>query len=123
MTENRPLSPHITIHKWILSQIMSILHRSTGIGLSLGLLFISIWLLCLSFGLEYYSLFELFFFNFAGKIIISIILICFTFHFFDELRKLFWVFGIGLDVKMIKITSYIVIFCSLIISIIVFLLL
>ena len=36
MTNNRPLSPHITVHKWILSQIMSILHRSTAIGFSFG---------------------------------------------------------------------------------------
>ena len=42
MNNNRPLSPHLTIHKWILSQIMSILHRATAIGFSFGSLFISL---------------------------------------------------------------------------------
>ena len=106
MTNNRPLSPHITVHKWMLSQIMSILHRATGIGFSFGILFISLWLLALSCGPSYYSIFQLFFFNFFGKIIITIILFCFSFHFIDEFRKFFWAFGIGLDVKTIKITSF-----------------
>ena len=123
MTNHRPLSPHITVHKWMLSQIMSILHRATAIGFSIGLLFISLWLFSLSFGPLYYSIFKLIFLNFFGKIIISIISLCFSFYFIDELRKLFWIFGLGLGVKTIKITSYFVILCSLIILILIFLLL
>lgn len=113
MKNNRPLSPHITIHKWIFSQIMSIMHRATAIGFSLGLLFISLWLLSFSLGLIYYSIFELFFFNFVGKVIILIISFCFIFYFIDELRKFFWVFSLGIDVRTIKITSCLVIFFSL----------
>ena len=121
MTNNRPLSPHITVHKWILSQIMSILHRATGIGLVFGILFISLWLLSLSFGPDYYSIFQLFFFNFLGRIIVLVICFCFFFHFIDELRKIFWALGIGLDIKTIKVTSDIIIFGSTIFTIFIFL--
>ena len=121
MNNNRPLSPHLTIHKWILSQIMSILHRVTAIGISFGILFVSLCLLSLSLGSTYYLTFQLVFFNYFGKIITTIILLCYTFHFVDEFRKLFWAVGIGLDVQTIKITSYFVIFFSLIISIFIFL--
>ena len=121
MTNKRPLSPHLTIHKWILSQIMSILHRVTAIGISFGILFVSLWLLSLSLGSAYYLAFQLVFFNYFGKIIIIVISLCYTFHFIDEFRKLFWAFGFGLDVQTLKITSYIVIFCSLIISFFIFL--
>ena len=121
MNNNRPLSPHLTIHKWILSQIMSILHRVTAIGISFGILFVSLWLFSLSLGSTYYLTFQLVFFNYFGKIITTIILLCYTFHFVDEFRKLFWAVGIGLDVQTIKITSYLVIFFSLIISIFIFL--
>ena len=69
MNNNRPLSPHLTIHKWILSQIMSILHRVTAIGLSFGILFISLWLLSLSLGSSYYLTFQLIFFNLDLSII------------------------------------------------------
>ena len=121
MENHRPLSPHLTIHKWMLSQIMSILHRITAIGLTFGIFFISLWLLSLSFGPTYYSIFKIIFFNFLGKSIIIIISFCFSFHFIDEFRKLFWAFGFGLNVKTIKITSYFIIFSSLLISVIIFL--
>ena len=121
MKTKRPLSPHLTIHKWILSQIMSILHRVTAIGISFGILFVSLWLLSLSLGSAYYLAFQLVFFNYFGKIIITVISLCYTFHFIDEFRKLFWAAGVGLNVQTIKITSYLVIFFSLIISIFIFL--
>ena len=120
MFRNRPLSPHITVHKWILSQIMSILHRSTAIGFSLGLLFISLWLFSISLGPKYFFIFQLFFYNFFGKIIILIISFCFLFHFIDEIRKLFWAFGIGLNINTLKITSYIIIICSVFSTILIF---
>ena len=121
MKTKRPLSQHLTIHKWILSQIMSILHRVTAIGISFGILFVSLWLLSLSLGSAYYLAFQLVFFNYFGKTIITVISLCYTFHFIDEFRKLFWAIGVGLDVQTIKITSYFVIFFSLIISIFIFL--
>jgi len=117
MANKRPLSPHITIHKWILSQIVSIMHRATAIGFSIGLLFISLWLVSFSLGQLYFNLFGIIFFNLFGKIIILIISFCFCFHFIDEFRKLFWAFSIGLDIRMIKITNYLVILSSVIILI------
>jgi succinate dehydrogenase / fumarate reductase cytochrome b subunit len=43
MTDNRPLSPHLSIHKRVLTAVFSIFHRISGIGLSVGALLISIW--------------------------------------------------------------------------------
>ena len=120
MQNNRPLSPHLTVHKWILSQVMSILHRATAIGYSIGLLFVSLWLISKSFGPKVFLIFQLTFYNFVGKIIILIITFCFSFYFIDELRKVFWAFGLGLGTKTLKITSYIVFFVSLLISVLIF---
>ena len=35
-TAERPLSPHLQIYRWQLTSVMSILHRTCGIALSLG---------------------------------------------------------------------------------------
>ena len=121
MKDKRPLSPHISIHKWIFSQIMSILHRATAIGFSIGLLFVTLWLFAITFGQNYYFIFQLVFFNFFGKIIILIICFCFCFHFIDEVRKFFWNFGIGLEIKTLRITSYMVILFSLVVETLIFL--
>ena len=123
MNNKRPISPHITIHKWILSQMMSITHRATAIGFSLGMLFISLWMLSISFGQTYYSLFVLLFFNFLGKIILTIISFCFSFYFFEEIRKVFWIFGLGLHVTTMRITSYIIILSSLLTTFFIFIIL
>ena len=123
MNNKRPISPHITVHKWILSLMMSITHRATGIGVFFGMLFISLWMLSISLGQTYYLLFELFFFNFLGKIILTVISFCFSFYFFEEIRKVFWIFGLGLNIKIMRITSYIIILSSLLITFFIFIIL
>ena len=45
----RPLSPHLTIWRWGPHMLVSILHRSTGVALSIaGLALLTWWLLALS---------------------------------------------------------------------------
>ena len=44
MIDNRPLSPHLSIHKKILTAVFSIFHRITGIALSSGSVLIAIWI-------------------------------------------------------------------------------
>jgi len=59
MTDNRPLSPHLSIHKRVLTAVFSIFHRISGIGLSVGALLIAIWFFLISFGPEFYIYFEI----------------------------------------------------------------
>ena len=120
MNNNRPLSPHITIHKWMLSQIMSIMHRATAIGYSIGLLFVSLWLISFSFGPKYFQIFQQIFNNIFGELILFLISFCFIFYFIDEIRRLFWSLGFGVSLTMIKVTSYFVIFFSIFILIFIF---
>ena len=40
----RPLSPHLSIYRWPITMTTSILHRATGIALSIGFIVFSIWL-------------------------------------------------------------------------------
>ena len=52
----RPLSPHATIYRWPLNAIMSILHRVTGVGMTLGAVLVVWWFLALSISPDYFSL-------------------------------------------------------------------
>ena len=40
---HRPLSPHLQVYKWQLTSVMSLLHRATGIALSVGALYLVLW--------------------------------------------------------------------------------
>lgn len=57
-TRPRPLSPHLTIWRWGPHMLVSILHRATGIALSLaGLAILSWWLMALAKGPDVYATF------------------------------------------------------------------
>jgi hypothetical protein len=44
MSDPRPLSPHLQIYRWQLTSVMSILHRLSGIALSVGAALLVSWL-------------------------------------------------------------------------------
>ncbi len=41
----RPLSPHLTVYRFMYTMTLSILHRATGVVLSFGLLLLAWWLM------------------------------------------------------------------------------
>jgi succinate dehydrogenase / fumarate reductase, cytochrome b subunit len=54
---SRPLSPHMSIWRWGPGMIVSILHRATGIGLTIGLGIFIWWLAALAAGPDAYARF------------------------------------------------------------------
>ena len=113
MNDNRPLSPHLTIHKKLLTSLFSISHRITGIGLSLGSILISIWFLLVSLGPEYFFYFELVSKNILFKLILIIWTIGIFYHLFNGCRKLFWSFGIGMELTTVYRSGYLVLILTL----------
>ena len=49
----RPLSPHLQVYRWQLTSVLSILHRATGVALSLGAILLVWWLGAASDGPEH----------------------------------------------------------------------
>ena len=119
MTNNRPLSPHLSIHKKVLTAVFSIFHRITGIGLSLGSILICIWIALIAFGEEYFSIFQ----TILSSLFFTLVLILWTigifYHLFNGIRYLFLSFGIGMDMKTVYSSGYLVLCLTLIASLIV----
>jgi succinate dehydrogenase / fumarate reductase cytochrome b subunit len=114
MIVNRPLSPHLTIHKKILTSVFSILHRITGIVLSIGSFLIAIWIFVLSLGSDYFYLFQIISSTYLFKIILFLWTIGVFYHLFNGTRYLYWTYGLGMDLKTIYISGYIVVFLTFI---------
>jgi len=114
MTENRPLSPHLSIHKKILTSVFSIFHRFTGIILSIGSIFISFWVAIIALGPKYFSFFEYISSLILFKFILFVWTIGIFYHLFNGIRYLFWSYGMGMDIKTVYNTGYIVLFLTLI---------
>ena len=122
MIDNRPLSPHLSIHKKVLTAVFSIFHRITGIGLSIGSILITIWFLLISLGPNYYIYFEIISKNIFFKFILLIWTIGIFYHLYNGFRKLYWSFGIGMDLITVYRSGYIVLFLTLISTLAVWLL-
>ena len=119
MTKNRPLSPHLSIHKKVLSAVFSIFHRLTGFGLSIGSIFIALWVAMIALGPNYFIIFQ----SISSFIVFKILLFIWTvgifFHLFNGIRYLYWSFGIGMELKTITNSSYLVLLLTILSTIIV----
>ena len=122
MIDNRPLSPHLSIHKKVLTALFSIFHRITGIGLSIGSILISIWFLLMSLGPNYFVYFEIISKNILFKFILFIWTIGIFYHLYNGFRKLYWSFGIGMELTTVYRSGYIVLFLTAVSTIAVWLL-
>ncbi len=120
MENKPPLSPHIQIYRWHISSLVSITHRITGIINIIGITFICIWSCLLILGENNYEMFNLFLKSLFGKFIILGITWSFSFQILSEIRHLIMDLGYGFDPKITKITGLVVIFGSLILTIVFF---
>lgn len=119
MIDNRPLSPHLSIHKKVLTAVFSIFHRITGIGLSIGAILISVWFILISLGPEYFYYFKIISQNILFKFVLLMWSLGIFYHLFNGVRKLYWSFGIGMDLISVYRSGYIVIFLTILSTIVV----
>ncbi len=91
----RPLSPHLSIYKPMLTMMMSIFHRITGAALFFGTLLLTWWLLAAASGPNAYAKVQ----AFMGSIIGILILFGYTWalihHMLGGIRHLIWDTGRG----------------------------
>ena len=121
MENKNPLSPHIQIYKWHISSLVSISHRITGIINFIVITLICLWASILLLGESKYELINLLLNSLIGKFIILGIIWSFSFQVLSEIRHLIMDFGYGFELKTTKITGLIVIFGSIILTVIFYL--
>ena len=121
MQNKSPLSPHIQIYKWHISSLVSISHRITGIINIIVITLICLWASLLLLGESRYETINLLLDSSLGKFIILGIIWSFSFQILSEIRHLIMDLGYGFELKTTKITGLIVIFGSIILTVIFYL--
>ena len=119
MIDNRPLSPHLSIHKKVLTAVFSIFHRLTGIFLTLGSLLLVFWFLSISIGENFYNYFQIISSNFIFKVILFFWTLALFYHLFNGIRYLFWSFSLGMELKTVYLSGHIIALLTIIATIIV----
>ena len=117
MNRQRPLSPHLQIYKPQLTSILSILHRGTGIALSMGSIILVFWVIALTLGDTTYTLYLNIINNWFGKLILFGFTFALFYHLSNGIRHLFWDAGYGYDLKQAYMSGSLVIFFSLTLTI------
>ena len=54
-SRGRPLSPHLSIYRWPITMTLSVLHRATGVALSVGFVLLAAWLVAAANGAGAYE--------------------------------------------------------------------
>ena len=93
--KNRPLSPHLTIYKPMLTMMMSIVHRITGAALYVGTLLLAWWLLAIASGANAYATFQAVAGSFIGRLVLFGYTWALLHHMLGGLRHLIWDTGHG----------------------------
>lgn len=113
----RPISPHLGVYRWQVQMVTSILHRATGIALSVGMLVVTWGLLALAGGEDAWNAFT----ACAGSVIGIILLIgwswSFFFHLCNGIRHLLQDAGMGYRIEQFVRSSWMSIIVSLVLTV------
>ena len=107
--QQRPLSPHLTVYKLPLAARLSVLHRGTGVFLSLAAFGLVAWLLAAAGSEAEYAQFQELARTWPVKLLALGAIFSLAFHFFTGLRHLLWDIGWGLELKSTLATNWAVV--------------
>lgn len=113
---DRPLSPHISIYRWPITMAMSILHRITGIGLSVGLVVLVAWLFDAASGPDAYAVFMSVMDTVIGKLLLVAWSFAFFYHLSNGARHLLWDTGRGLEKSQANLSSWLVLVATVVLT-------
>ncbi len=94
--KNRPISPHLQIYRPMLTMMMSIVHRITGVALYFGTLLLLWWLIAAAAGPNPYADVQWFMATVIGRLILFGYTWAILHHMFGGIRHLIWDTGRGL---------------------------
>ena len=113
---NQPLSPHLSIYKWQVTNTLSILHRFSGALLFLAAIDFSIWLASIAMGENSYALISSLFSSPLALAIWVAVSFSFFYHSLNGLRHLAWDFGKGFETHQVNYSGIIVVFLTLVLT-------
>ena len=117
MNRNKqPLSPHLSIYRWQVTNTLSTLHRLSGLLLFLAALDFAVWLGSIALGFDSYNYVkEIYSSNFLLMIWLLVSL-SFFYHLLNGIRHLFWDIGKGFKESQVKWTGTFVFLFSIMIT-------
>jgi succinate dehydrogenase / fumarate reductase cytochrome b subunit len=102
----RPLSPHLSIYRPMLTMLMSIAHRITGAANATGFVLLAWWLIAIASGPSAYEVVTSFFVSLPGRALLFLYTWSLIHHMLGGIRHLIWDTGAALDKTSIEIFAW-----------------
>ncbi len=106
MANQRPLSPHLQVYRWQITMTMSILHRVTGMALTVGAFALAWWLLAMAAGGESALRAAGCLASPLGKVALFGFTACLVYHLLNGIRHLLWDAGWGFEIPEVYKSGY-----------------
>ena len=116
----RPLSPFM-FPSWYHFQIgsaLSILHRLTGIALSVGSILLAWWLIAVAAGGQVFAATHAFLASPIGVLLLFLWSVAFFYHLCNGVRHLVWDSGHGFELRTARLSSYAVLAATVVLTIV-----
>lgn len=113
----RPLSPHLTIYRWPITMILSILHRITGVMMALGLVVLTAWLVQAASGPEQYQYFRVTMASPLGQTALIAWTFAFFLHLGNGIRHLVWDAGRGFEKRQSRASAWVVLVLAVLLTV------
>ncbi len=97
LEQRRPLSPHLQIYRPMLTMVMSIVHRMTGIALYAGTLLLAWFLIAAATDAASFATVAAVFNSFLGRVILFGFTWALFHHLLGGIRHFIWDAGYGMD--------------------------
>lgn len=88
--QQRPLSPHLQVYKFFPQMFLSIFHRITGVGLTVGLFVFTWWLASAAAGETRYDRAVAVLSSWPVQVLLAAWLFAWVYHFVNGIRHLLW---------------------------------
>lgn len=114
--QQRPLSPHLQVYRLPLAARLSILHRGTGVFLSLGAFALAAWIVAVASGQDEYAQFLRCAGSLPGRLLLLAMLASFVFHLLTGVRHLLWDSLWGLENPRVDMTNWIIVVLTVVVT-------
>ena len=115
----RPLSPHLQVYKWPVSMALSIGHRISGVGLAIGTLLMTWWLVAAALSDGAFAAVQGVLSSVIGVLALMAWTAALIFHLFSGIRHLIWDIGVGFDDRSYRTSGWTVVVAVVAVTLIV----
>lgn len=105
---DRPMSPHLQVYRLPLAAWLSITHRITGIGLTIGTLLLTSWIVAAAHGGDSYAAFTAFMGSPFGYFLLLGFSLALFYHLCNGIRHLFWDAGMNFEIAQTNSGNWLV---------------